>query len=75
VLECCNKKAPFGTFTTDDVLKLMDKAVTTHEPKAWGAVMLRAAKIGWCETTDRYGPSDKTSSHRRPKRVWRSLVA
>ena len=36
--------------------------------------MLRAAREGWIEPTDRYAKSDRTLSHGRRKLVWRSLI-
>lgn len=60
-------------FTTDDVHERLAGA-TTHEPRAMGAIMRRAARDGLIEATDRYVASDRAVAHRNPKRVWRSLV-
>jgi hypothetical protein len=60
-------------FTTDDVLEAMPAGAVPHEPRAWGAVM-SALSGTWCEPTDRYELSRLVRCHRRPKRVWRSLV-
>jgi hypothetical protein len=61
-------------FTTDDVHELLGDAVSTHEKRAMGAIMRRAARDGLIEATDRYVASDRPEAHRNPKRVWRSLV-
>lgn len=63
------------TFTTDDVWKLLPADVAeTHEPRALGAIMRAAARDGIIEATDEWTLSEQVSCHRRPKRVWRSLV-
>ena len=41
--------------------------------RAFGAAILRAAKAGWIERTDRYRPS--MLSNGSPKPVWKSLIA
>lgn len=56
------------TFTTDDVWALM--TTTTPEPRAMGAVMVRAAKDGIIVATNSYVESSRPASHRRPLRVW-----
>jgi hypothetical protein len=62
-------------FTTDDVAEFLSHTdVTTHEPRAMGAVMRRAARQGFIVATDRYRPSTRPQAHQNPKRVWRSLV-
>jgi hypothetical protein len=55
-------------FTTDDVWALI--GATTQEPRAMGAVMLRAARDGIIRSTDSYSESARPASHRRPLRVW-----
>lgn len=59
------------TLTTDDVAGLVPEP---PEPKAWGPVMLAAARAGYIERTDRTRESDRVSNHRRPMRVWHSLI-
>lgn len=62
-------------FTTDHVHeKLNGEPARTHERRAMGAVMRRAAAAGLIEATDQYWPSIRAEAHRNPKRVWRSLV-
>jgi len=60
-------------FTTDSVHELIGD-VSTHEKRAMGAIMRRAARDGLIEATDSYAPSDRPEAHRNPKRLWRSLV-
>ena len=62
------------TFTTDDVWQRVGLlGVTTHEPRAMGAVMRRAVREGLCVPTDRYEKSARPECHARPVRIWRSL--
>ena len=62
-------------FTTDDVWDAMAEVkVTTHEPRAIGAVMRSAAKEGICAPTLTYLNSRRRACHLRPLRVWKSLI-
>ena len=64
-------------FTTDDTIAYMAArwpGVSTHEGRAWGAIMRRAAKEGWCYGTASYRPSEIASRHRGPKRIWASKI-
>lgn len=61
-------------FTTDDVMAVDPELERAREPRALGPTMLRAAREGWIEPTDRYAPSKRKQSNLRPKRVWRSLL-
>jgi hypothetical protein len=62
-------------FTTDDVWLQVDRLdVTTHEPRAMGAVMRFAARSGWVTATDRVVSSLRPECHCRPVRVWQSLL-
>jgi hypothetical protein len=58
-------------FTTDDVWSEIEPP---REPSAMGIAMRRAAKDGICICTDGYRQSIRPNTHRRPLRVWRSLV-
>lgn len=72
----CRVSRQKRTFTADDVAEVMSKIPTppeTHEKRAMGPVMMRAAKLGWCEQTDEYTRSSRAEQHGCPKRVWRSL--
>lgn len=61
-------------FTTDDVLDAYPQLEEAREPRAWGPLMLRAAREGWIEPSDRYAPSSRKQSNARPKRLWLSLL-
>jgi len=62
-------------FTTDAVWTMVDRmGLKTHEPRAMGAIMRRAASEGICEATDRTRRSVRPECHCRPIRVWRSLI-
>lgn len=67
-------------FTTDDVMELYGRAInrdkpTTHELRAMGPVMLRAAKAGFCRKADcKAVPSRRKSLHASPRAVWQSLI-
>ena len=63
--------------TTDEVWAALEKwypHLRTHEPRAMGPVMRRAAGLGLIERTERTTLSVRPENHRRPVRVWRSLV-
>lgn len=59
-------------FTTDDVEPLC--MLSPEEPRSWGAAMMRAAKSGIIERTDRTRQSKSRVCHAREKRLWRSLI-
>lgn len=60
------------TFTPDDVWETgLEKP---PEPRALGAVMLRAVKAGYCERTETYQPSRNPLQHHTPIRIYRSLL-
>jgi hypothetical protein len=78
VQEVCREA---DTFTTDEAAERLDKLLVaagaeagTHDPRAWGGVMRHAAGQGWCEATGDMRLTVNPSAHRRPKRVWRSLL-
>ena len=71
VRSACEK---YSEFTTDDVWNILRKTEAPHEPRAMGAIMRAAVKAGICEATDEYRMSRRVACHRRPLRVWRSLV-
>jgi hypothetical protein len=60
-----------ATFTTDDVWQRLGH-VSTHEPRALGALMKRAASAGVIRATDGWAVSSRPECHGRPVRVWRS---
>jgi len=60
-------------FTTDNVWACLPNDVSTHEPRAMGAVMRAAMKEGVIAPLDRYEMSARPACHCRPVRVWKSL--
>jgi hypothetical protein len=61
--------------TSDDVWRLLgQEGPATHEPRALGAMLKKAAGEGWVTPTDTYRPSARAACHARPVRVWRSLI-
>jgi hypothetical protein len=66
-------------FTVDDVMDRYDAIVgekpTTHELRAMGPVMLRAAKAGYCLKANVMAvPSRRRKLHASPRAVWDSLI-
>lgn len=59
-------------FTTDDLWEA--GLPSPREPRALGAVMREAARLGICEATGEYRRSERAACHTRPIRVWKSLV-
>jgi len=63
----------YPAFIADDIWKfLQDVPVFTHDSRALGPVLVRAAKRGYIEKTETYLPSYRR--HKTPQRVWRSLI-
>jgi hypothetical protein len=64
-----------ASFTTDDVWEMLGGLdVSTHEPRAMGAMMRQAKKKGWVVGSNTYRPSKRPECHRRPMMVWVSLI-
>ncbi len=61
-----------GWFTSDDVWRLVDYMPASN--LALGAAMRKASKLKYCERTSETRPSHRIACHRRPVRVWRSLL-
>lgn len=63
-------------FNTDPVWHEFEKEYppTDQEPRAAGAVVRKAMKDGIIAPTDMYWNSNRKSCHRRPLRVYRSLI-
>jgi hypothetical protein len=64
-------------FTSDDVYRLAEERAVppTPEGRAFGQVMLRAARNGVCKKADCAPvPSARRSLHASPRAVWDSLV-
>lgn len=65
-------------FTADDVAeKLLESVpeITTHEPRAMGAVFRWAHREKIAEPTPDYVPTRRAQGHKGPRRVWKSLIA
>lgn len=71
------RSIPIGlTFTTDDVWRALARAsvtVSTHEPRAMGAVMRGLQRDGVVVNTRTYQPSARPECHARPIPVWRRV--
>lgn len=61
-------------FIADAVWARMPAGAYSAEPRAMGAIMVAAQKQGWIEPTDRWQLSASPRNHRRPQRVWRSII-
>lgn len=65
----------YELFTADHVWwKLGERGHLTQDPRALGAIMRNAASNGWIRATDAYQPSSRIENHRRPVRIWKSLI-
>lgn len=64
-------------FTCEMVRAYANKVCLPPPPdnRAWGRVMLGAAKEGWIESTNLHVTARDSVVHRRPVRVWKSRVA
>ncbi|MGI9489073.1 MAG: hypothetical protein ACR2RF_24950 [Geminicoccaceae bacterium] len=62
-------------FLVDQVRSYLGAEHTTHEQRAMGGVMRRAASLGWIFPTDRFRGTNRATSHKGPRRVWRSLLS
>lgn len=51
-----------------------DAQLSTHERRAMGAVMLRAARENVIAPTEDFRASAQRHCHANPRRVWRSLI-
>lgn len=59
--------------TSEDVWRDIPREFRTHEPRALGAVMRKAAGL-WIAPTTEYMKGTRKESHGRPCLRWRSLV-
>ena len=61
--------------TSDEIWEALDDYdVETHDNRAMGAVMTEAGRRGWLHRTEQTILSRRAVNHRRPVRVWQSLV-
>lgn len=62
-------------FVSDDVQKkLRLRPVATHENRAMGAVMMKARRLHWIESTGRYVQSSQKQCHANTVTLWKSLL-
>ena len=68
------RKKPY--FTIDDVERLRQhrRGPATHEHRAIGPLMLEAKRNQVCIPTEDHVESRQRVNHRRPMRVWYSLI-
>jgi hypothetical protein len=59
-------------FIVDDCWAFVEEP---REPRAMGAVINKARRLGIIAATDEYRPSSRVSAHSNPRRVWRSLIS
>ena len=58
-------------FTTDAVWeRLTQRQVSTHEPRALGAVMRAAVSGGYLQASGNYFKSQRPEAHSRPVPLW-----
>ena len=60
-------------FTSDDVWAALEDKATTHEPKALGAVFLKAARKKLICPTGDFIPSKRPQAHGRRLMVWQGV--
>ena len=60
--------------TASDVWDRISPDFATHENRALGALMRKAAQDGWIEATPDWKTTGRAVSHNRPMRVWRSKL-
>lgn len=61
-----------SVLTSDDCRN--ELADDSREPRAWGGVMKRAAKLGIIARTERFVTTHRVASHKRPMQLWESCV-
>ena len=59
--------------TSEDLWREIPREYRTHEPKAIGAILRKAAGL-WISPTTTYVKGTRKESHSRPILRWRSLV-
>jgi hypothetical protein len=71
----CLEQPSFTTDEPDDRYEAIegDKPVT-HDKRALGPVMMRAAKLGYCRKTNTVQASRRKKLHASPIAIWESLI-
>jgi hypothetical protein len=75
-LECIHEVALRQEFfVSDDVQKVLRcRPVQTHENRALGAMIMKARKLGWIESTGVYVQSAQKQCHANTVTRWKSLL-
>lgn len=76
-LACCLVAEEEPLLTTDNVWQTLARLFpqyATHEPRAMGAVMRRAARDNKIQATNHYWKSIRPECHYRALMVWKSLI-
>ena len=72
VFDCALK---YDLFIVDQVWQQLEEGdMPGNDNRAMGAVMRRAVKEGFIAPTEMYRPSDRVTSHKVPRRIWKSLL-
>jgi len=62
-------------FSSDDVWEIINATgVTTHENRAFGAIMQAASRAGMIKATNTIMPSKRPKLHGSLTRVWQSMI-
>lgn len=61
-------------FTSDSLWQRLDQTMhRTHDNRAAGAIILAAARKGWCRKAG-WQPTKRPEAHGRPVQVWQPLL-
>lgn len=78
MMECAKQVAEAKPYLfTDDIVGLckdLHPNASTHEHKAIGPLMRACCRLGYFEPTQDFVESSQQQNHRRPCRVWHSLI-
>jgi hypothetical protein len=78
MMQCAKEVAERKPYLyTDDIVQLCRMRhpnASTHEPRAIGPLMRDCCKLGYFERTQDHVESTQAQNHRRPIRVWHSLL-
>lgn len=69
VYQVCLHRTWFGS---DDVWAELKEP--PPEPRALGAIMVKAQRLGYCEAQDDWNKSSLPRQHSRPVRLWKSKI-
>lgn len=75
VIRVAQTRAEFIAADVADEIARCHPTAKTHEPRALGAVMRWAARVGMIEATGRVRPCGRASQHNTPVAIWRSRIA